>query len=470
MIGYTLLMIDYNNNPVSSHSGNIIRGSSLLKDVLRKISLSYNTKHIYLIKYLLELKTHQRYNNTQLLSIQLKKLRHMISHAYDKVPYYKNLFDTNKIIPDDIKSIEDLQYIPITTKKDIQANYDNILATGTDPNQCKILNTTGSTGIPLKILKDKKSIFYSSSLVYFSFFEAGLGLFDRIAEITGTLEDCSKSIINKKTISVFDPTENIINGLNSFKPDILYSYPSVLNILSHYINYHACSNPHKSHIKPKVIITHGETLTDLCRINIMNAFGVDVLDTYGSTEFNRLGFECEEHKGIHMITDCAVIEIIKDGKQVGPGEEGEIVVTGLYNYAMPLIRYRLGDIGIHGDCECPCGRGWPIIKRIVGRSDDYLVLQNGRHISPRNINIIENIPGIVQYRIIQKDFNNILVQIVPSGRYSSTSETKIREQVINGCNVDNIIITIELVKDIPKEKTGKIRTVISHIHNNNILL
>lgn len=417
------------------------------------------SEYLYMVKYLAELKIHQKKNVKELSDIQLKKLKKMIIHSYNNVPFYRELFIRANINPDDIKKIEDLQKLPIITKKDIQANYDKILANGTNIDQCKLINTTGSTGIPLRVYNDNKALLYSSALVYFGFFESGLRLKDKMVELTGILEDCSGTLVKKNMISTFDPPEQVMKMLRQYNADILYSFPSIFKTLSNSLNGELSS------LNTRLIFTHGETLTDSNRELINSTFGAKVCNTYGSTEFNRLAFECSENSGMHMLTDGAVIEIVKDGQVVGPGEEGDIVVTGLYNYAMPLIRYNLGDIGILADYDekCPCGRGWPLIKSIEGRADDFLTLPSGRVISPRTINVIENIPGIIQYRTIQQKRDTFFVQVVPNEEFSVKSEDEIRQQIRLGCLGEDIKIEIETVKELPRERTGKLRTIISNV-------
>lgn len=417
-----------------------------------------------------ELKLHQRKSRKDLEDIQLKKLRKLIIHAYNNVPYYRELFLKANIDPE-IKKIEDIQKIPIITKKDIQANYEKILACNIDKGQCKVTNTTGSTGIPLSVYSDKKALMYSSAIVYYAFFESGLKLNDSIVELTGIIEDCTGTIIKKNMVSSQDQPEKIIQMLKRYNPNVLYSFPSVFKTLSHQMIDHIPDQVVDNKMKKvngldniRSIFTHGETLTQACRETIESAFGVDVYNTYGSTEFNRLAFECGEHSGLHMISDSAVIELVKDGQNVGPGEEGEIVVTGLYNYAMPLIRYKLGDIGImaEDDYKCPCGRNWPLIKSIEGRTDDFLTLPSGRVISPRNINIIDNVPGIIQYRTIQEKRDRFRVQVVPANNYTIDTDRQIKEQIKLGCVGEDVNIEIELVDNISRERTGKLKTIISY--------
>lgn len=427
-----------------------------------------NFEYLYLLKYMAELKMHQYKSREELLDIQLKKLKRMVNHIYDHVPYYRNLFDRENICPGDIKKMEDLQKIPMINKKDIQANYDKILANNIDKGKCKVTNTTGSTGIPLSVYSDKKSQMYSSSVVYYAFLESGLRLKDKIVELAAIIEDCSGNLIKKNIVSVQDMPDNILRNLREYNPDILYSFPSILKTLSYEINKYGTNGYglNGKSLRPsntRLIFTHGETLTEQCRETIESTFRAKVYNTYGSTEFNRLAIECGKHSGLHMITDCAVFELIKDGENVSPGEEGEIVITGLYNYAMPLIRYKLGDIGVISEEKCSCGRNWPLIKSIEGRTDDFLTLPSGRVISPRTINVIDDIPGIIEYRTIQKKRDTFCVQVVPGNNYSIDTNRQIEQQIRLGCIGENVNIEIELVNEIPRERTGKLRTIISYV-------
>jgi len=409
------------------------------------------------VKYLAELKLHQRQNEKELKNIQLKKLKHMINHSYNNVPFYRELFTKENIRPEDIKNLDDLQKIPIITKKEIRANYNNIIANNLCKEKCRVMTTTGSTGLPLTIWNDKYAQFYSSAVVYFAFFESGLRLSDSIVELAGVIEDEGRTLIKKKMVSTLDHPDNIINTLIKYKPSVLYSFPSIFRTLSNSLNGDSYS--------PRLIFTHGEMMTEHCRDTISAAFGADVYNTYGSTEFNRLGFECSQHSGFHMITDGAIIETIKDGQSTCPGEEGEIVVTGLYNYGMPLIRYKLGDIGILAGEKCTCGRGWPLIKSIEGRCDDYITLPSGRIISPRTINIIEYVPGVLEYRTIQEERDKFLVQVVPGKDYTAETNKQIYEQIRLGCLGEKVDIKVELVKELPRERRGKLRAVISKVKN-----
>jgi phenylacetate-CoA ligase len=259
-------------------------------------------------------------------------------------------------------------------------------------------------------------------------------------------------------VSLLQPVGTIIGALRVIKPDVIYGFPSILSLLAREIKAKNIAG-----ISPRTVITQGETLTDHSRKEIGDAFNTEVYDIYGSAEFSSLAFECEEHLGYHMISDGAIIEFIKGGKNIRGHEPGEIVVTGLCNYEMPLIRYRLGDVGIPSNKKCSCGRGFPLMNSVEGRTDDFLILPSGRIISPRGINVLEYIPGITEYRTIQKEKDRFVVQVVKGKGFSQETISQIERQIKVGCVGENVRCEVEVMKELPRERTGKLRTIVSKV-------
>jgi phenylacetate-CoA ligase len=209
-----------------------------------------------------------------------------------------------------------------------------------------------------------------------------------------------------------------------------------------------------------------ETLSDSLREKLSCVFNADIIGHYGSEELGTLAFECKEHAGYHIIADNVIIEIEKDSNKVASSDIGEVIVTNLNNFTMPLIRYKLGDIAVLSGEKCKCGRGLPLIKQIVGREDDFIILPSGRKISPRMINAIENISGIISYKTIQESKNRILVQLVKGNEFSDSTIPEVKKQIKLGCLGEQIEINVKLVKEIPKSDRGKIRAIVSNLDKN----
>ncbi len=428
--------------------------------------------YIRALYYIAQLRRHQWLKEEELAKIQEKKLRAIIKHAYHNVPFYRELYDSVGIKPEDIKSIEDLRILPIITKKDVQKNYpDKIIANGVDINRCGIGHTSGSSGISLEICSGLRTIEYSQALFGYAFFESGLKLTDKLVNLTHPYYKITNTwfrklgILRKENINLHDPPGVIIEALKKAKPDVIYSFPSVILLLAKEIEEKGISG-----ISPRMIVTQGETLTEYAREKIGDAFHTEVYDTYGASEFMRLAFECQERSGYHIITDCAVVEFIKDGKNVDAGEPGEIVVTGLYNYEMPLIRYNLDDIGISTKEKCACGRGFPLIGNIEGKVDDFLFLPSGRTVSPKLLVWLERTPGIAEHRTIQKEKDRFIVQVVRGKGFSKETISQTKQHIKLEFLPDNVKVEVKVVDEIRREKHGKLKRVVSEVAANQGLM
>jgi phenylacetate-CoA ligase len=183
---------------------------------------------------------------------------------------------------------------------------------------------------------------------------------------------------------------------------------------------------------------------------------------YGAQEFGRFAFECEEHSGYHIVTDNVAVEFVNGKESMNFGDNGEVIITDLNNNIMPLIRYKLGDIAIPLKKTCCCGRGLPLIKEIEGREDDYLILPSGRRISPRNINVLEDIPGISAYRTIQEAKDRFVVKLVKGYEFSEKTIQVVKQRIEMGVLGEKVEVSVELVTELPKERTGKMRAVLSN--------
>jgi phenylacetate-CoA ligase len=424
-----------------------------------------NPSYFYAIHNIAQLKKHQWLKEDELRKIQEYKLRKIIDHTYKNVPFYYDLFKSANLKASDIQTTDDLKKIPIISKKDVQKNYPNrIISKNIDLNECHFLSTSGSTGRPLKVCYDKKCRYFRGSVNLFIFFELGLKFYDKLVTIRDDSFEIKETwynklgILRKKNISVFDYQENILKKLSELKPDVIYTYPSILSLLGK-----AIEEENNFPVSSKLILTTGEFLTDSSRKNLSSIFNSQINSIYSTIEFGHLAFECKEHSGYHIITDNAIIEFVKDGHDIKAGERGEVIVTTLQNYAMPLIRYRLGDIATLSNTKCSCGRGFPLIKQIEGREDDFLILPSGRKISPRMINVIEHIPGIKEYKTIQETKELFVVKLIKNDEFSERTISEVKKQIMTGCLGEKVAVEVEIVDELPKERTGKKRAVVSKV-------
>jgi phenylacetate-CoA ligase len=214
----------------------------------------------------------------------------------------------------------------------------------------------------------------------------------------------------------------------------------------------------KKAICPRLMFSFGELLDDNSRKIINSAFGTEIFDTYGCTEAGDIAWECSERAGYHINSDLITTEFVKDNEPVAPDESGEIIITPLWNYAMPLIRYKIGDVGKSCDDICSCGRGLPLMRIVEGRFEDFIVLPNGKIISPlNNLTYFDNFECVTDYRIIQEKKDKLVLQIVLKDACEENTFQKFKDNINNFG--EDITIEIEVLDSIPR--TGKFRRVVS---------
>lgn len=407
-------------------------------------------------------------NKKMLLEIQEKKLRMLINHAYENVEFYHRRFDSVGLKPGDIKQVKDLRKLPITSKEDIQKNYPmKIVARNMDLNKCTKYSTSGSTGTPVEVVVDPKGSDHRAAVFGRPFFECGLGLRDRMMLVgdpkrfqRGTHWYQKVGFLKRRYFPATEPVELQLPEIVKYKPDSIFAYSSYLFLLAR-----AVKKLDIGVLSPKLIFATADVLEEKQRQFIESVLGGEVFDLYGCVETERLAWECEKHSGYHMDIDNDVIEFTKDGEVVSAGEKGEITVTCLFNYAMPLIRYQLGDIAVQLDDECSCGRGLPLMGRILGRQDDFVVRPDGRLIiSPIFVYIMREIPGVAQFRIVQESIGKIAVSIVKSDRFSNETLEKVVDGIGRVVGRD-VSVNVSVVNEIERERSGKIRAVVSQASN-----
>jgi len=219
-----------------------------------------------------------------------------------------------------------------------------------------------------------------------------------------------------------------------------------------------------SNVGVEVVFSTAEVLYDHQKEIISNAFGkIPVVDGYGSREGGFVSHECPEGS-MHVIEQNIIVEYLHDEKPVGPGEDGEIVVTHLDNWAMPFIRYRTGDVAQFDNQPCDCGRHLSVMKKIQGRTTDFVVTPDGRWQHGLSlIYVVRDVPGVAEFKIIQEavDHVNVLLKI-EKGLFPEDGKVRIiegfKKRMGHTVNVD-----IEMVDEIKKDASGKYRYVVSKI-------
>jgi len=408
------------------------------------------------------LKRHQWNSREKLIDEQNEKLRHMIHFCYDYIPYYRRNFKLLQLNPSDIKELSDLEKIPSIKKQDIIANKTDFYPRGF---QSRFYNRTtgGTTGTPFSFRISHRVRFLSAALLYRCWASGGYNLGDRMLVFAGaSLIPQSSKILTKlaneigrnvRSVSSFNITPSTmtycIELLKKWKPPFLRGYPSSLVEFANYIEDNNIDLPHL-----KAIFTTSENLFHPMREKIESVFETPVFDGYGANDGGVQSFECEHHN-MHICTERSILEVVDDSNNVIIGKEGRILATDLENYAMPLIRYDLGDNATASAEECTCGRGLPLLDSLIGRTVSVFVTPTGKLIHGWFfLYLFWELGEVVRdYRVTQFDEYNIEILIVPGPNFVPLILEKIKEYTYMNCA--EWVLEISLVDEISKTSSGK---------------
>lgn len=242
------------------------------------------------------------------------------------------------------------------------------------------------------------------------------------------------------------------------RPPFLLAYANTLALFARFVREAGLEPAH-----PRAIICSGEVLTDESRALIESTFGARVFNRYGSREFSVIGSECDRHEGLHVNAENLFVEVLCDGEPA-VDREGDIVVTDLRNFAMPMIRYRTGDVGVLTSRVCSCGRGLPLLQLTGGRVTDFLTAVGGRKVSGIALATygITNIRGIRQIQFVQERADCVKARIVCGPDWSEESLHALARR-LRGFLGESMAIQAEFTNAIPLEASGKYRFTISTV-------
>jgi phenylacetate-CoA ligase len=409
---------------------------------------------------------HSRAAREELREFQDARLRRLLVHAYERVPYYRKLFDRHRLHPRHIRGVVDLELIPVSTKQDLRTQRESdVLAAGLDPARLRAVRTSGSSGEPFTIRRtvaeEKLHYLFAMRALH----AMGVRARDRRASVTLRREPhLSRKPIGRVlqalgfdrrvALNGLDDPADLAASLRAQRPEVITGMPGMLCRVAE----HLLDRGDES-IRPRLLVVGGEVLTPVMRRRLTEAFAAPVRQTYASHEFPLLGWECTSTGDYHTSDDGVLIEILQGGRPAAPGEQGEVVATNLHAYAMPFIRYRLGDLVTRGDERCACGKPFSSIGSVQGRTIDYFTLPGGRVLHPYDIltTLIKGDDGwIRQYQLLQERPDRIVLRVLPTE--SSVSEQVARvERAVERILGPEVGFRVQLLDELPLEPSGKFR-------------
>jgi len=414
----------------------------VLRKILRKIKQEDFSKEY---KTILSLKTKK-----QLKEFQQQKLKELILHAYKNVPYYTKIFKKIKIIKNNEVDLTKFKKIPILTKEIIRKNFKDLTSKNKDQKKIIYTKTSGSTGKNLTVMHDENFFCWSMATDRHFFNKIVRVNKDNNKEVQlwGSKKDLTLGfkgmiidwLFNRKSIHSAFLTVDNIRLIQRYKPKFIFGYANSI--------YQICKLAKKNNLKfPKVqtIIPIGEMLTPPMRKTIEKSFRTKAYDLYGCREQGLISGE----DGTSSKT-CPFYNYIET---IGSRKEKDIVITNLHNKVMPIIRYKVEDIGIPDKIDIDLGV--LSFKDINGRKIDYFAKRNGEIINGFLFyHILIREKWIRQFKIIQEDYEKIRLLIVkerePKKEEKDKIETSIKQVLENNCTIE-----WNFVSEIPRTSSGK---------------
>ncbi len=424
------------------------------------------------LAHLREYEASQWLDPEQIAALQWNKLKALIEHCWREVPYYQRRWKELGITADDIRSPEDYARLPTLTKPEIRAHFDELHA---DSWRGKMLykTTGGSTGEPMRFGYTRESYERRLAAMWRGYGWAGARMGRRTLYLWGVaLESPLRphaikdrlyhAAFNRCMLNAFLMSEarmpQYADEINRFRPQVIVAYAGPLLRMAEWL----LASGRCVH-QPEAILSAAEALHDAQREVIERAFGCPVFNTYGCREVMLIASECERREGLHATADHLAVELTHCRESAGGKSIGEVTLTDLHNYGMPLLRYVNGDLATASDRNCACGRGLPLLERIDGRKLDTLRTPAG-HLLPGEYIVYAflHVPSVKRYQVVQRELAALDVSVVPDVGFSAETQALIRSELAKVVG-DSVEIRIHPVDDIAASASGKFRVAICEL-------
>lgn len=417
-----------------------------------------------------EFKANEKKSAAELQELQNELLRKLIKHAYDNVPYYNELFRAHRLVPEDIRSVEDLPKIPVLTKDTCKRELRRMLATNMKPSEMIVGSTGGSTGSPLTFYTDKSLGPLQVGGLWLWYNRCGWKVGERIAMLWGFHESDWEMPWWKMRLREFfsrtcraDPYNlgeqqiaAIIKRFQKYHPKLLLGYPSAINLLA------KRSLQWDQRIEGlRGVYCSAEKLFDEQRNIIEDAFGCQVYDFYGCREVVHVSCDCTR-RSMHINSDWSVVEM---GEPI-EGKDCPIILTGLRNFAMPVIRYQNGDICRKDPQVCECGLPFPVVNLAAARTSDMFKFANGRIVHGAFFTqTMFGADGVESFQYHQLSEDYIVLKVVRGVNFGPEDSEVIEraKRMVNEHSNGSTKLEVKFVSEIPVTRMSKHRFTISDV-------
>jgi phenylacetate-CoA ligase len=404
---------------------------------------------------------------------QRRRIRSIVRYAYRYVPFYREAMDRLGLRPGDVRTAADLGRLPLIDREQLQRDPLHFVSRARPLDRYFKTQTGGSSGAPITVFRDPLSLrgaghneragAVARSLV-------GKGRRLRVLDITspasptvrvrnavrGRILLPSPMRMQHRQLSLLDSPAEVAAMINDFRPDVIASYGSYLDAFFNHVR-RTGTELHR----PAVVTYGADALPEPAR-RLIESMGIEVQAIYSAVEASALGFECEEHLGIHLNCDLYPVRILgADGEELPDGETGEIVVSNLVNRGSVLFNYRMGDVAAKLPKPCPCGRSLPLLSFLEGRVGDWVTTRSGERMHPQGIrSLFTNEEDVWHYQVAQRSLTRFAVKLVTSPDcdrqgLQARLAGKFAERLGEGTTIE-----VEFVEALSRTPRGKIRAVV----------
>jgi phenylacetate-CoA ligase len=437
----------------------------LVRDVFLPLSL-WRAGETAQLRYQREFERTQFLPAEELRQLQWRRLRALLTHAHDQCPFYRERLERAGLDPGDLRGPEDLRALPPLEKRDLQQQGERMVARDWPRDDLIRNQTGGSTGTPVTfyLSRDRKCSRAAATLRHNRW--AGWEVGDRAAVIWGAPRDrpaggwrsrlrgllladplwLDTAALSEETLAAFHA------ALWRTRPRVIQAYARAAVLFARYLEASGLRVP-----APHSLVTSAEVLEDDERALLERAFGCPVFNRYGCREVSVVASECPAQAGLHVMAEGLYLEIETPAGPAAPGQMGSVLVTDLLNGAMPLIRYRIGDLAAWAPGECPCGRSLPRLERVAGRVTDFLVGGDGRLVSGVYLAtyVVAQRPSLGQVQIHQDRPGALVYRLKPGPAFDPEADRRYLEDATRAHLGPRAEAAVEVVAELPAAPSGK---------------
>jgi phenylacetate-CoA ligase len=400
----------------------------------------------------------------ELHELQAKQLSELLRHAYESVPFYRERWN-------ELPVPADLGNLPVVGRRDLQERFEQLKSRAIpfEHGELGESRTSGSTGAPVRVLKSElQGVFWRALTLrehgwHGRDFSRTLAVIRRGAgrgsspswgaATQGLVETgpCLKLDVNVDTGTQLD-------WLQRHEPAYLLTFPSLASDLAKLALERGTRLSGLSQVR-----TLGESVDPDLRSLCRRAWDASLVDMYSTEEVGYIALQCPEHAHYHVQSENVLVEVLDErGKACAPGQTGRVVVTDLHNFAMPLVRYEIGDYAEVGE-PCRCGRGLAVLRRILGRVRNMLVAPDGRRYWPAfGLRALMDIVPLRQYQVVQKAIDAVEIRLVPVRPLSSQEEHRLTERISEHLPA-GMQLRLAYCEHVPRSASGKFEEFVSEI-------